>query len=207
MDINKIPSRDDANSLLHWASRQNPGPWVEHCKAVARIAETIASKCGLDADRAYVSGLLHDIGYYGYRDGMGSTCHIYLGYKLMMEQGYADIARICLTHSFPVQDIRAYGGSDMNCSDSEIAEIKRFLADTVYDDYDKLTQLCDCLGTAQGVCLMESRMVGVVRRHGFKDLTIPKWDAFFALKKYFDDRCGMNIYGLFRDEIVAGIFE
>ena len=94
----------------------------------------------------------------------------------------------------------------MNCSDSELAEVNAFLAETVYDDYDRLIQLCDCLATAQGVCLLEQRMVGVVSRHGFKDLTVKKWGAYFALKDYFDRMCGLNIYELFRDEILANIF-
>ena len=201
------PSREAANKLLDWAYTQNPGPWVAHCKVVAKAAETIASKCGLDSNRAYISGLLHDIGYYGYREGKGRTCHIYLGYELMMEKCHEAIARICLTHSFPYQNMNAYGGSDMNCSDAELAEIAAFLAKTTYNDYDKLIQLCDCLGTAEGICLMEKRMIGVVSRHGFNDFTVRRWDAFFALKAYFDDKCSVNIYSLFYDEIHGNIYD
>ena len=202
-----MPTREEAESLFSWALEQNPEPWGEHCRVAARAAETIAKKCGLESDRAYILGLFHDIGYYAYRNGKGRTCHIYIGYELMTDRGYSDIAQICLTHSFPLKDIRAYGGSDMNCSDEEKAAIVSFLSETEYDDYDKLIQLCDNLGTAQGVITMEKRMLGVVMRAGFNDFTLKKWEAYFALKDYFDKKCGTNVYTLFRDEIISGIFE
>jgi hypothetical protein len=201
-----MPSRSEAEKLFAWAVEQNPEPWAEHCRVVARAAETIASKSGLDKEKAYILGLFHDVGYYGYRNGKGKTCHIYIGYELMMERGYESVARICLSHSFPYRDIKAYGGSDMNCSDEERAAITAFLTETIFDDYDKLIQLCDNLGTAQGICLMEKRMLGVVMRAGFNELTIKKWDSWFALKEYFDKKCNENIYNLFRDEIIASVF-
>ena len=52
-----LPSRNEAEKLLSLASELNPGPWTEHCRVTGRAAETIAKKCGLDAKRAYVSGL------------------------------------------------------------------------------------------------------------------------------------------------------
>ena len=201
-----IPSREEAENLLTWASEQNPGPWVEHCRAVGRAAETIAQKCGLDADRAYISGLLHDIGYYSYRDGKGDKDHIFAGYELMMKKGCEGIARICLSHSFNIQDIEAFASSYIKCTDEEMAFIVKFLAETVYDDYDKLIQLCDSLCLPQGAVILEKRLVDVVMRHGFRDLTLKKWAMWFSLKDYFDKLCGMNIYNLFYNEINTNIF-
>jgi len=201
------PSKEEANSILTWASKQNPGPWVAHCKNVAKTAETIAQACSLNPERAYVSGLLHDIGYYSYCEGKGPTCHIYAGYELMKEKGFSANARICLTHSFPYQDIRAYGGSDMNCTKEELAYVSGFLSSTEYDDYDKLIQLSDCLATAQGICTMEKRMIDVVMRHGIKEFTISRWESTFALKRHFSKMCDTNIYNLFRDELIADVFE
>jgi putative nucleotidyltransferase with HDIG domain len=190
-------SREEAEKLLKWADEQNPGPWVHHSRIVARAAETIAKQSNLDSDRAYISGLLHDIGYYSYRNGKGKTNHTYAGYELMMKNNDETIARICLTHSFPYQDIKAYGGSDMNCIDEELAFIKAFLSEITYNDYDKLIQLCDCLVIEKGVCsILEKRMVDVVRRHGFNDFTLKKWDIYFSIKEYFDKLCGKNIYDL-----------
>ena len=113
MDGDGLPSRADAEAILLWAYGQNPGPWADHCRVVARIAKTIAKESGLDTNRAYVSGLLHDIGRY---EGVMGLRHIYAGYEMMMRKGYDLIAEICLSHSFPYQDIGAYSGGDLDCS-------------------------------------------------------------------------------------------
>jgi hypothetical protein len=200
-------NKREAESLLEWGFGQNPGPWAEHCRNAARTAETIAQKCGMDAQRAFISGLLHDIGYYAYRDGKGKSCHIYLGYELLADKGHPDIARICLTHSFPYKDAKAYGGADFTVlSDGEMAFIASFIRDIEYDDYDRLIQLCDCLCTAQGVTLLERRMVDVAMRHGFNPYTLKRWEEYYKLKDYFDDKCGINVYNLFYDEIKGIIF-
>ena len=202
-----LPTRKEAEQLLTWAQERNPGPWINHCRATARAAETIAGKCGLQPERAYVSGLLHDIGYYSYSDGKGEKDHIFAGYDLMMEKGYKEIARICLSHSFSYQDIRTLASSYVNCNDDELAFITAFLVETTYDDYDKLIQLCDSLCLPQGVVILEKRLMDVVMRKGFGDFTLEKWSTWFSLKDYFDKLCGINIYNLFYDEISANIFE
>ena len=200
------PPKEEAHDIMAWGAKLNPGPWIDHCKNAAKAAEVIAQASGLDPERAYVSGLLHDIGYYSYRNGKGPTCHIYAGYELMTKKDFPALARICLTHSFPYQDIRGYGGADMNCSEEELTLISKFLSSASYDDYDKLIQLCDCLGTPEGICMMERRMMGVVMRHGFNDFTMKRWESFFALKDRFDKMCGKNIYSLFYEELVEDIF-
>lgn len=57
--------REEAEKILMLASEMNCGPWIEHSRNVARLAESIASKVGLDSEKAYVIGLLHDIGRRG----------------------------------------------------------------------------------------------------------------------------------------------
>ena len=203
--INNFPSRHEAELILERGNSENPGAWIEHCRITARAAETIAQKCGLDADRAYVSGLLHDIGYSEFRNYKARTCHIVIGYENMLVKGFDATARICLSHSFPYKDIGAYGGTDTNWSTTEKENIIRFLSETEFDDYDKLIQLCDSLGTAEGICLMEKRMMGVVMRHGFSEFTVRKWDATLSLKNYFDNLCEENIYNFFADEIMNDI--
>ena len=201
-----IPSREEAENLLAWADGQNPGPWTGHCRTAGRTAEAIAQKCGLDADRAYVSGLLHDVGYYSYRNGEGEKDHIFAGYDLMTQKGHGDIAKICLSHSFPCNDVREFASSYIKCSEKEMDFIAAFLTETVYDDYDRLIQLCDALCWPQGAVILEKRLVDVVMRKGFGDFTLRKWGKWFEIKDYFDGLCGMNIYNLFHDEIIAGIF-
>ena len=55
-------TRKVAESILEEAYECNPGRWREHSKWVAYCAERIAAACGMDADRAYIYGLLNDIG-------------------------------------------------------------------------------------------------------------------------------------------------
>ncbi len=100
----KLPSKEEAESLLLWAHDQNPGPWLNHSKVVARAAETIAKKCSLDSHRAYISGLLHDIGRY---EGPRGLHHVYAGYELVKSKGYDKLAEICLSHSFDYDEIRS----------------------------------------------------------------------------------------------------
>jgi len=202
---NKVPTIHEAELLLQRGYEENPGPWVAHCKTAARAAEIIAKKCGMDGKKAYVLGLLHDIGYSDFRDYKGRTCHILIGYENMLHKGFGAVARICLSHSFPYKDIGAYGGKDTNWSEGEKQNIIHFLSDIDYDNYDKLIQLCDALATAEGVCLMDKRMMDVVRRHGFSEFTVQKWEATFALKDYFDKLSGENIYNFFIEEIINDI--
>jgi len=202
----KFPTRHEAEKLLIWAIEQNPGPWVEHSRVTGRAAEAIALKCRLDGERAYVSGLLHDIGYYSYRDGKGKRDHIFAGYDFMMKKGYDGIAKICLSHSFAYQDAEAIASSYVQCRGKDLAFISAFLNETEYDVYDNLIQLCDALCLPHGVVIMEKRLMDVVMRKGFGKHTLVKWEAWFLLKDYFDELCGVNIYRLFYDEILAGVF-
>jgi len=202
-----FPSKAEAEAILEKGYKEIPGPWANHCRLVAYAAQTIANKCGMDGDRAYVSGLLHDIGYSEFRDFKGHSCHIILGHNIMLNLGYGAIARICLSHSFPIKIIEAYGGKDKNFSSAEKEMVSSFLSKANFNDYEKLIQLCDTLATSESICLMEKRMVDVVRRNGFSEYTVEKWEATFALKQYFNNLCGENIYNFFTDEITTDVLK
>ena len=193
-----LPPAGEAEQLLAWAHGRNPGAWADHSRVAARAAKTIADRCGLETHRAYISGLLHDIGRY---EGVRQMHHIIAGHRLLKSKNYGSrLAGICLSHSFPCRDIREYFGEN-DCSPDETEEIIAFLAQTTYDDYDRLIQLCDALATADGVCLIDVRVMDVIRRYGFNELTPRKIEANYANKAHFDKLCGMNIYDLFYDEI------
>ena len=127
--------------------------------------------------------------------------HIYAGYALLKKEGYTELAEICLSHSFACQVLGAYSGSNYDCTPEEMGVITTFLAEASYNDYGKLIQLCDTIGSAGGVCLMEKRMVDVVRLYGYNEYTLKKWEAIYGLKAYFDGLFQGNIYDLFYDEI------
>lgn len=62
----------------------------------------------------------------------------------------------------------------------------------VYDEYDRLIQLCDSLADASGVVDIEERMNDVKRRYG--SYPQDKWDNNLALKAHFEQLAGRSIY-------------
>lgn len=187
-----------AKQALREAGQRNPGPWIGHSESVAQNAKLIAQRCGLDAQKAYVMGLLHDIGR---REGVSGIKHIFDGYAYMLEMGEKEIARICLTHSFPLKDVQTYIGA-YDCTEEQLAFLRDFLEHTEQDDYDRLIQLCDAISLPEGACIMEKRLMDVALRHGLPEFSLDKWRAFLALKQYFDDKCGCNLY-----EFLPNIFK
>ena len=183
------PTREEAAVLLKEAASRNPGPWEAHSLCVAHCAEAIAARSGMDADKAYVLGLLHEIGR---RFGIFHLRHVYEGYKYMMSLGYDEAAKICLTHSFSEgSGIEDYVGNH-DTSEEETAELIEMLANTEFDDYDKLIHLCDACGAATGVAHLEDRMGDVKARYG--DYPLAKWNYNFELKGYFEMKMGMDLY-------------
>ena len=184
-------SRPIAENALAQAERANPGPWADHSRYVALACQNIASRCpSLDADLAYIYGLLHDIGRYA---GVTSERHLIDGYRYCMERGWEKAAQICISHAFMVKDISSsIGVFDMPPED------KAFVADcvkrAVYDDYDYLVQLCDALALPTGFCLLEKRFVDVAIRYGTHPATVDRWKAVLAIKARFEAAIGGSIY-------------
>ncbi len=103
-----LPTREEAEKLLIEAEGCNPGPWGNHSRVVAHCAEKIAQECGdMDSDKAYILGLLHDIGR---KFGVRHLGHVSDGYSYMRSLGYDEAAKICLTHSFNNQTTDEYIG-------------------------------------------------------------------------------------------------
>ncbi|MGM9618298.1 MAG: HD domain-containing protein [Oscillospiraceae bacterium] len=184
-----LPTREEAERLLADAERCNPGPWGNHSRCAAHCAEKIARECGdLDVEKAYVLGLLHDIGR---KFGTGHLRHVYDGYAYMLSLGYDEAARVCLTHSFNNKTADEYIGR-FDTTEAETQVIRDALQDIELDEYDRLIQLCDSLAGVEGVLDMEERMNDVKRRYG--SYPAAKWNSNLALKTYFEDKTGKNIY-------------
>ncbi len=182
-----------AEKELQTASQLNKGLWIQHSISVAENAKLIAEKVdGLDSEKAYIFGLMHDIGR---RAGVTGIKHIFDGYEYMLTLEEKEVATICLTHSFPLKDINSFFGK-FDCTAKQIEFLKSFLNTYEYNNYDKLIQLCDAISLPNGACIMEKRFVDVALRHGVNELTIQKWKAFIEIKKYFDKLCGCDIYSL-----------
>ena len=184
-----IPTRLEAERLLREAEQCNPGPWGDHSRVAAHCAEKIAESCeGFDVEKAYVLGLLHDIGR---KFGVRHLRHVLDGYTYMMSLGYDEVAQICLTHSFNNQSTKEYIGK-FDVSDEELELIRTALAKAVMNDYDRLIQLCDSLAGSGGVLDIEERMGDVKRRYGYYPQE--KWDSNIRLKEYFEKKTGKDIY-------------
>ena len=184
-------SRPIAENALAQAERANPGPWADHCRYAALACQNIASRCpSLDADLAYIYGLLHDIGRYA---GVTSERHLIDGYRYCMERGWEKAAQICISHAFMVKDISSsIGVFDMPPEDN--AFMADFVKHAVYDDYDYLVQLCDALALPTGFCLLEKRFVDVAIRYGTHPATVDRWKAVLAIKARFEAAIGGSIY-------------
>ena len=182
------PNKKEALELLKEAEKLNPGPWGNHSRTAAHCAERIAALSGMNSDKAYVLGLLHDIGR---RFGKRHLGHVSDGYTYMMSLGYDDVARICLTHSFNEQKIEGYIGN-FDTTEEETELIRTKLREVQFDDYDKLIQLCDAISGAEGVMNIVDRMNDVRMRYGAYDLD--KWNTNLALKDYFEQKMGKDLY-------------
>lgn len=184
-----LPTREQAEALLAEAEKCNPGPWGDHSRVAAHCAERIARECGdLDPDKAYVLGLLHDIGR---RFGVRHLGHVSDGYTYMMSLGYDEAAKICLTHSFHDRTTDGYIGN-FDTSAEELALIRDCLEAVSLDEYDRLIRLCDALSGSEGVLDIDERMGDVKRRYG--SYSQAKWDSNLALKAHFEEKMGKDIY-------------
>jgi len=178
-----------AKMILEEAFSCNPGPWKQHSEYVAESAKRIAEECKeLNPEKAYILGLLHDIGR---RFGVSQLAHVYDGYHYLRELGFDDAAQIALTHSFNLGKIEDYIGK-FDISEERQVELVSLLADTSFNDYDYLIQLCDSIAKADGIVPLEDRMNDVKGRYGYYPQE--KWDRNRELKQYFENKMGKDLY-------------
>lgn len=191
-----FPTKEVAMQELEIAGQMNPGPWTKHSYHVAMAAKLIAEKCEeLDSNKAFVCGLLHDIGR---RTGIAAVRHIIDGYDYAISKGWDEVARVCITHSFPVKDIEAdIGKKDITRSQYDF--IDEYLKRLEYDEYDKLIILCDALADANGYCILEKRFIDTTRRYGIYPFSVERWNKTYEYKEYFEEMIGTSIYRLLPD--------
>ena len=184
-----LPSAYEALKELDIAYELNPGPWVDHSKNVGIAARKIASKIDtMDPDKAYIVGLLHDIGR---RVGIVDIpTHVYEGYVYCTQKGWDEAARICMTHSYLLMDKEF----EKEEKDEPLKSISAYIRNCVADDYDRLIQICDALAVDYGFVILEKRFVDVTRRYGIMENYIRGWDVAFNIKQYFEKKMGCSIY-------------
>lgn len=189
-----LPDIKTAEKELEEAGRMNPGPWTKHSVNVGIAARNIAEKvAGLDGEKAYVLGLLHDIGR---RVGIvGIPKHVYEGYRYTLGKGWDEVAKVCMTHSYPLMGEEFTGDEP---SEEEKA-IRAYISQCQCDEYDGLIQLCDSLAVDYGFCILEKRFVDVARRYGIWENSVDRWNRTFAIKEGFEARMGCSIYEVLPD--------
>jgi hypothetical protein len=197
-----MPSLDQAEEFLQEAGRLNPGPWVAHTRYVAQGAQLLAQAVlahdpavPVDPQRAFILGLLHDIGR---REGVYGMRHVVDGYRFLEGMGFAQAGRASLTHSYPDPEL-VMGASGWDGTPAELDFVRQYIASIRYDIYDRLIQLCDAICMPHGFVLMEQRMVDVALRYGAgsaapMDRLARRWRAFFAIRQEIDRLVGGNIY-------------
>ena len=177
---------------LPWPTYQE---YIVHTTGVADSARKIAEKTPyLNADKAYVLGLLHDYGK-KYDERASGKFHVQIGYEELLAMGYSDSARICLTHSFPVVN---FNDKDYSSYRPEwLAWAHQALQNVKYDDYDRLIQLCDLFFEGMSKVGFEERFAGIARRYGlcFEQTAVMR-ECAVKNKAYFDGLCGTDIYQL-----------
>ncbi len=189
-----LPTIEGARRELELAGQMNPGPWVEHSLNVGIAARNIARRIpGMDENKACIVGMLHDIGR---RVGIVNIPkHVYEGYRYALSRGWEEVARICMTHSYPLMADEF----EPSPATEEERAIRDYIAACQPDDYDRLIQLCDALATDYGFVILEKRFVDVTRRYGIMENYIRGWEVTFRCKEAFEERMGCSIYDVLPD--------
>jgi len=182
-------TESEALEALKYAGKLNPGPWIAHSLNVGHAACLITQKTAeYDPEKAYVYGILHDIGR---RYGFSHIKHTLDGYKYLCDTELK-AAYICLSHSFPNKNIEEYQG-ERDLPESDLIKIEKLLKEYHYDYYDQLIQLCDSLCSTEGFVKMEVRWVDVAIRNGINDFIILKWKKLRDIKSAFNEKYSIKI--------------
>ncbi len=191
-----LPTAEEALQELKIAEERNPGPWVKHSINTGIAARNIAEKIpGMDAEKAYIVGLLHDLGRRAKFGFVDIPTHVYEGYKYCMEKGWDEVARICMTHSY----LQMKDEFDYEPETENEKAIKAYIMECEADDYDRIIQLCDSLAVDYGFVILEKRFVDVTRRYGIMEGYIKGWEIAFKIKEDFEKQMGCSIYDVLPD--------
>lgn len=74
----------------------NTSSWISHSLYMAKAAENLAKKLGMNAIKAKTLGVLHDYG----RKFTHDFFHVIKGFEALCDEGWENEARATLTHSF-----------------------------------------------------------------------------------------------------------
>lgn len=199
-----IPSRQEAQKLFADIAakldvcdlQQGKEPQTSriHFQNVASCAYKIATKIShLDEEKAYILGLLHD---YGQLEETldKNKFHGTAGYDLMMQKGYDEVAKICLTHSFPEYDFKP---ERFTYNQKEVIRARKIINNLTYDDYDLLIQYSDMLSCGKKITDLKSRIKYILKTyHTTRTDAKIRYKTMLKIKHHFDTLCGKDTYKL-----------
>jgi HD superfamily phosphodiesterase len=128
-ETSSIPTQSQAEAFLAEAEQLNPGNWVTHSRYVAQAMQTLAKAmrsldpqhASLDPQRAFILGLLHDIGR---REGVHGMRHVLDGFRFLEAEGFPAAGRASLTHSYPDKTL-VMGASGWDGTPAELKWVKK----------------------------------------------------------------------------------
>ena len=182
-----------------------PQAKIRHSYAVANCAKKIAQRCGLDGEKAYVLGLLHDIGYH-----MGLSQHPIKGYLYLKDLGVdSEYANICLTHSFLCGNPN-FTADGLLVVDGEVKpnsiipykeEMQKrfflnFLQNHKYTEYEHIINVCDLMCTDKIIGL-EARLADLIERKGEFVTTKNHCAVAKAMVKQLEEKMCISMEQLF----------
>ena len=178
--------------ILNLKSAGSKGLSAAHYQNVGFIALKIAEQAGMDMQKAYILGLLHDYGEY-IEKTIPNTFHGTAGYDEMMSKGFDEVARTCLSHSFFNTDFEP---KDFPAYDAkQIIRASNLLKQQIFDDYDRLIHLSDLMAPYQKIDTIENRIKMIKEKyHLTEDDAASKIKQAKQLKDYFDKKCQKDVY-------------
>lgn len=206
----KLPTREEANAWLEEAYQSNPRfyDWRIHVRNAAKVMEALAIKAELDSNLAYIMAMTHDI-------GRGEPCtegdfkpkeqrrgHEIVGYEILCEKGYPELAKSCITHSITPFDMSYSNNRNMFFENKkDIAFIEDFVKTHKLTIYDKMLQLCDLTCGYKGFKTPEHLVVEVINNYyGGVPPSDGSYEArveyFRPIKAKLDELCKTDVYEL-----------
>ena len=165
--------------------------WILHSIYVGNAAERIAKAIGINSEKALIYGYLHDIGRM-----INHNNHPIEGYNYLINLGYENEARICLTHSFIDNDInKTAGGGPKDIKSYTF--INNYLENHPHTIYDNIIQLCDLFCLETGYTTIEKRLLDITNRKGVYDNSYDHYQSVLDLKSRIEIGLNFNLYTLF----------
>lgn len=165
--------------------------WVKHCLYVGIAAGRIAEQMGLDKDYAIALGYIHDIGR-----KISHPNHPIEGYRYMIEKGFAEEARSCLTHSFIDNNVLFTAGGGPNTKE-KYDFINTYLQSIDLTAYDNIIQLCDLFCLETGFTTIERRLLDITQRKGVFSNSLLHFTKTLELKERLEKKMECSLYDLF----------